>query len=109
MNTKIETEIIKETEDPYFWLFDITDPYTRDPVDFGHTSLVKVNEFDFYAKVNLLTKEAFVKFSEMMFVDKIISCPRTNPVGHSVLLFEDIFELEKYIKEYPEMLKAEAR
>ena len=70
--------------------------------------ILKSNEFGFYVRVNIKNRKENEKFLEMWDAG-IVSIEFGNPAGHSVLLFDDIFELEIYIIEYPEMLKAESR
>ena len=67
-----------------------------------------VNEFGFYVRITIKNRKENEKFLEMLD-GGIVSLIFGNPAGHSVTLFDDVFELEKYIKEYTEMLIAESR
>ena len=70
---------------------------------------MRSREFGFYARITLKTVKEIKKYNEMLCFSKLISHPSTSSAGHSVALFDDVFELEKYIKEYTEMLIAESR
>ena len=69
---------------------------------------LKVNEFGFYVLVKINNIQE-MKIVEKMLREDVLTIYYESPAGHSVTLFDDVFELKKYIKEYPEMLKAESR